>query len=267
MGLLDKVLSYVSENELLHIPAIAIYYYIYQCSLYPEEESFFDQLKKSIQSSIELFPESEKRDIFLHAINYCIGKMNAGEQKYIREAFELYKEGIETNLLIENGILSRYTFLNVTRIGLRLGEFDWTSHFIENYQGYLEKKHKDNIVDYSLAKLHFERGSYDEAMRLLVYADFNDILLQLNAKTMLIKIYFEKEEEDALESLLDSMRTYIQRKQVMGYHKSNYLNIIKFTKKILNLHPFQKEQIQKLRQEIEAISPLTEKEWLLAQLP
>jgi len=150
---------------------------------------------------------------------------------------------------------------------LRLGEFDWTSHFIEHYQKFLEKKHKDNIVDYSLAKLHFERGSYDEAMRLLIYADFNDILLQLNAKTMLIKIYFEKEEEDALESLLDSMRTYIQRKQVMGYHKANYLNIIKFTKKILNLHPYQKEQIQKLRQEIENISPLTEKEWLLAQLP
>lgn len=267
MGLLDKILSYVSENQLLHIPAIAIYYYIYQCSLHPEEESYFTQLKKSIQSSIELFPESEKRDIFLHAINYCIGKMNAGEEKYIREAFELYKKGIETNLLIENGILSQYTFLNVTRIGLRLGEFDWTSHFIEHYQKFLEKKHKDNIVDYSLAKLHFERGSYDEAMRLLIYADFNDILLQLNAKTMLIKIYFEKEEEDALESLLDSMRTYIQRKQVMGYHKANYLNIIKFTKKILNLHPYQKEQIQKLRQEIENISPLTEKEWLLAQLP
>jgi hypothetical protein len=149
----------------------------------------------------------------------------------------------------------------------RLGEFDWTSHFIDHFQAYLEKKYQENIVDYSLAKLHFEKGAYDEAMRLLVYADFNDILLQLNAKTMLIKIYFEKEEEDALESLLDSMRTYIQRKQVMGYHKSNYLNIIKFTKKILNLHPFQKEQIQKLKEEIETISPLTEKEWLLAQLP
>lgn len=62
------------------------------------------------------------------------------------------------------------------------------------------------------------------------------------------------------------MKTYLQRKKVMGYHKDNYKNIIQYTKKMLKVAHYDKAQIQKLKSEIESTNPLTERKWLLAQL-
>ena len=90
--------------------------------------------------------------------------------------------------------------------------------------------------------------------------------MNLHAKTMLVKMYYELDEGNALDSLLGSMRTYLQRKKVLSYHKTNYKNIISLTKKMLRVNPFEREQKEKLKTEIEATSPLTERRWLLEQL-
>ncbi len=79
-------------------------------------------------------------------------------------------------------------------------------------------------------------------------------------------MYYELEEFDVLDSLLESMRIYVQRKKVLGYHKNNYKNIIRFTKKLLKVTPYSSTKKEKLKQELEVAAPLTEKEWLLNQL-
>ena len=69
-----------------------------------------------------------------------------------------------------------------------------------------------------------------------------------------------------LEAHLNAMNNFIRRKRVLGYHKDNYLNIIRYTKKIMALKPYDKAAIQNLVAEIEAEEKLTEKRWLLQQL-
>ncbi|MDX1666194.1 MAG: hypothetical protein R3350_03145 [Saprospiraceae bacterium] len=265
-GLLTQVLNRIENGQYLDIPAIAIYYYTYKTLANKENPHFFERLKEQIRAHESRFPLSEMRDIYLMAINYCIGRMNAGRDEFIREAFELYRRGLNREILIENGIVSRFTFLNVLRIAMRLREFDWASEFIPAYKDHLDGRHRENIFHYSQARLHFEKKDYDSAMRLLIHADFDDILLQLNAKTMLFKMYYELDELDALESLLESLRTYMHRKQVMGYHKANYQNIIKYTRKLIRINPYSSEQKDKLEQEIQTAKPLTERDWLLRQL-
>jgi len=267
IGLLDEVLAYLENKpKLLEIPAIAMYYFGYKALTNKQEEQYFNKLKSQLIENAHFFPHSEIRDIYLMAINYCIGRMNAGDSAFIREAFELYQPGYERKILIENEQVSRLTFLNSVTIALRLGEFEWAEQFIENYQHYLEERYRESFVRFSLARLNFERKNYDEAMRLLVQVEFDDILFNLNARTMLLKMYYEQDEFDALDSLLGSTNTYLQRKKVMGYHKSNYKNIIRFTKKLTRINPFEKTEREKLYKEIEAANPLTEKSWLLEQL-
>ena len=83
---------------------------------------------------------------------------------------------------------------------------------------------------------------------------------------MLIKIYYEEGEYGVLDSLLESLRTYINRKKAIAYHKNIYNNLIRFTKRLIRLSPYDKAQKAKLRQEIEAANPLPERKWLLEQL-
>lgn len=267
IGLLHPLLSVIQNKSYLDIPGVAIYFYVYKTLIEKEDTTHFHLLKDQIKVSGHLFPLDEIRDIYLMAINYCIGRMNKGVKYFIREAFELFRLGFEKKILIEKNQINRVTFHNVVSISLVLREYEWVRVFIQDYQQYLEEKHKQGFVDYSLARLHYEEKNYDQAMKLLVQeAHYDDIIINLSAKTILAKMYYELEEFDVLESLLESMRTYIQRKKVMGYHKNNYRNVVRYTKKLLKATPYSSAKKEKLKNEISEVSPLTEKEWLLNQL-
>ncbi len=267
LQILDELLVYLESNQhLLEVPAIAIYYHQYKAMTSPDLIEHFQQLKKIIFENGHLFPVEEMRVIYLLTINYCIGKINAGTEGFLKETFDFYKEGIQKSIFLENGVISRFTFGNIVIAGLNLKEFEWVEIFINQYQEFLEEKHREDLVHFNLARLNFEKKNYKKAMQLFAMLDYDDILMNLVAKTMLLKMYYELDEFNALDSLLGSMKTYLQRKKVMGYHKDNYKNIIQYTRKMLKLTHYDKEQIQKLKLEIEAANPLTERKWLLAQL-
>ncbi len=267
IGLLEEILAFIEKKEYLEIPAIAIYYYSYKSITEQDNEDYFQNLKRQIVHNGHLFPLAEIRNIYLLTINYCIGRMNAGFDNYIREAFDLYGKGFEEEILmVENNIISRWTFLNVIGIALKLKEYIWIDEFINDYQKYLETKYRESVVHYSLARLNFEKGNYTKAMELHTQIEYDDILINLSAKSMMLKMYYELEEHDALESLLESMRNYLVRKKVIGYHKSNYKNIIKFTKKLVKINPYSRKEKEKFQTEVNQAKPLTEKNWLIKQL-
>jgi hypothetical protein len=266
VGLLEEVLRVVKENNYLEYPAVAIYYYTYMTQVDRDEESHFYNLKKEMINNGHLFPRAEIRDIYLLALNYCIGRINAGEPHYLRESFEIYRNALEQGVLFDEGVLSRYTFINVVTIGTNLEEFDWIAYFIEEFQQYLEDKYRENIVSYSLGKLHFEKKEYDKAMRLFSTVEYDDILMNMNAKVMQIQMFYEQGEFEVIESFLESTRTYLLRKKVIGYHRSTYKNIIRLTKKLVKINPYSAAQKEKLKIEIENTSPLIEKEWLLEKI-
>jgi len=248
IGLLEEILVYTEKNNLLENQRIGIHYYLYKIISANKVEDFYI-LKKYLKDTTSI-PKIEIRDAYLNCINFCISQMNTGNEVFIKEAFDLYKSGIEKKVLIENNILSRWTFKNTIAIALRLKEFEWVESFIENYNQYLEEKYRESFLHFNYAKLYYAKGDYDRALEVIQKYEFSDILINLDAKTMLLKIYYETDEVKILESLLESMRAYIQRKN----------------KKLLKVNPYSKAQKEKLKVEIEAAKPLTEKAWLLKQL-
>ncbi len=264
IGLLEEVLDYVEKSDLLKFPAIAIYYYGYKSITEPENEVHFDNLKKEVLTSDSFFFKTEMRDIYLMTVNYCIGKMNKGDSKFIREAFELYKRGFETGIYIENGIVSRWTFQNLVLIGLSLKEYSWIENFIHKYKDIVDKAYRESIVNFCYAKLYYTKGDFDRAKDHLLFVNYTDALINLRAKIILMKMYFEEKEIEPLESLLGSMGIYVQRKEVSAFHKVNSKNIIRLTKKLLRV--VSQKQRAKLKLEIETVNPLSEREWLLGQL-
>ena len=218
-----------------------------------------------MQQHIDHFPKGEMRDIYLLAINHCIFKMNKGSDQFLREGFELYQSGLQNELLLENGFLSPFTYKNVAIIGLKLKEFAWVENYLEQYKKYLRPDTRDNIYTYNLAHYYFRTDNFSEAMKLLQQTDFEDILHNLDARRMLLRMYFELEEYEALESLLESFTTFIRRKKI-GYHGENYLNLIKFTRRLLALPHFDKKGKRALIEQIKTEENLAEKSWLLAQL-
>lgn len=219
-----------------------------------------------MQAATDSLPEEELRSLHFLAINFCIQRFNRGEEHYLGEVFGLYQNGLQQGILLINDQLSRFAFANIAGIAIRLGEFAWTEDFIKQFAPKIERQHRRNYQDFILAKLHFARRNLDQAQTLLQNVEYEDVFLNLDAKVLLLKIYFENNEMEVLDSFISSFQRFLQRKKGLGYHRENYLNTLQFTRRLISLNPYDKKEKEALKMEIEGTKALGEKEWFLGQL-
>jgi len=259
----EELVERAEQGEFANLPAISVYLHCYRMLRTPSEEIHFQRFKSILLDDGERFSAEELHGLFILAINYCVRKLNAGNSHYYREALELYKEGLAKNHLLEEDILSRFTYHNIVAIGLHVGELDWVRFFINEYKNRLERRYRESVFSFNLARLAYAERKHHHVLELLQKANYRDPLHNLAAKTLLMKTYFDLGELDSLQSLLDAMRNYIQRKRVLGYHRSNYLNIIRYAEKLLRLRPNDRTAVAELRVAIEKEEVLTEKAFFL----
>ncbi len=266
IDLLDAVLLTVGKNDkYLKIPAISFYYFGYHLLVH-SDESFFIPFKNLLVNEGNKFPEEELRDLYLIAINFCIKQLNLGNPPFLSELFDMYKLSLESGVLLQGKIMSRLSFINIVSVALKLNEFTWAQDFVLQYKSTLEERFREDVFDYNQAKIFYRQGRYAEAMRLLSATDFGEVLIHLDGKLMLLKMYYELDEIDSLEALLDSMRVYIHRKKVIGYHKTNYLNTISLVKKLIYLKPGDSKEGEALKSAVQSKDILTEKKWIIERI-
>lgn len=96
-----------------------------------------------------------------------------------------------------------------------------------------------------------------------ILSNENCTLYNLDARRMLIRIYYEQGAWAALESQLDSFSVYLHRQTNIGYHRKIYLNLLRFIRKILNIAPTNISAKTLLREEIIKADVVAEREWLI----
>ena len=263
-GLLDAVLAHINQSKALQkIPAIGLYYFCYLFLTEAEGETYFVQFKKQLFVQVGQLPVEEQRNLHLLALNFCIRKINQLEIDYFREALDLYQSALKSDLLLENGQLSHFAYNNIVAIALKVDDTDWAEQFIQEQAPFLEKKHRNASFHLNLARVEYRRQNMKSALLHLQEADYKDLINNLIAKTLQLKIYFETGEFDALDAHLQSMQTFIRRQKGIGYHKTNYQNIIRYTRRLMQLNTNSRSAQRSLRQQLEEEPVLTEKEWLL----
>ncbi|MDX1912759.1 MAG: hypothetical protein SFV22_14810 [Saprospiraceae bacterium] len=266
-GLLDSVLNSLKGHRYLEIPVVAAYYHGYYSQAGGDDSAgHFTRLKAILEKHAPRFSMSETHDLYLIAINFCIRRINQREERFFQEVFDLYQSGLRYGALLEGGTLSRWTYNNVTVAGLRLKAFEQVWQFLHEYAPLLPREHREGALHFNLAKYHYELGELPAAMQHLLLIGYDDVLQNLVAKTMLCKIYYELDETDSLENQLDSIQIYLRRQKVLGYHRDNYLAIVRFFRKLLKVNWNNRSEIAALREEILAAPVLTEREWLLKQV-
>lgn len=262
--LLDAVLEILQKGTYREEPAIQLYFHAFLMLKQKDGTHHFDRVKADIQQFWQQLPAAEVRDVYLFAINYCIRRLNAGERIFIQEAFGLYRQALDQLVLLENEELSAFTYKNIARLGIALNQDDWVARFLEDWKGALNPQLRDNTYRYNMAYLHFQRKNYEQAMLLLRQVEFKDTLNNLDARRMLLRAYFELGAYQALESLLASFTTYIHRQKHLGYQRENYLNLIRFVRRLLN--PMNKAERNELREAIEQTPALAERKWLIEKV-
>lgn len=266
-GLTKEVLNEVEQRQLYHIPAIGLYYYYYKAQTNSENLEYFKLLQTTLAKHASLFDALEIRDIYLLGINIGIKNLNQGNADFVPVLLEIYKSGIEQKILYNSETLSRFTFKNVIALALGLKQYEWVKNFIEEQVQFLDPQTKDSSYQYNLAKLHYCKGEYGKALKLLVLTtSSDDVYMSLDTKILLTRIHYEQENFDALESLINSFKSFIRRKKIISYHRESYRNFLNCLIKLTNVNPFDKTAKKTLRDEIKQLQALPEKDWFLLQL-
>ena len=247
-------------------PALALLAHSLRALQDPDDVAAFRQATALLIRHPDLFPAAESRDLYMAAINFCIRRQNRGERDYAREALALYRNALSRGILLENGVLPKYTYNNIHLLAQVTGERDWAYTFLEQYRHHLPAADRDNIFRYNLAIFHYRAGEHGRVLELLRAVEFSEVFINLDVRRMLLKGYYELGEWSVLASLLDSFKAYLRRQKNLGYHRASYLNLVKFTQKVMRVAGKRAAVRQQLAAQIEAAEAVAEREWLLEKL-
>jgi hypothetical protein len=128
---------------------------------------------------------------------------------YTKKAFELYLYAIKKSYFIENNEISRFTFTNIITLGIKLKEFKKSEKFMNTYAKYIDINYRQNTIDFNSAKLLYNKGQRDKALRILLTNELKDIIWNLNAKHLVMKILFEKRDLEVLSFQLIAFKKNI----------------------------------------------------------
>jgi hypothetical protein len=267
MLFIDEIIQHVESHGYLDVPPIKVYYQILLVNKHPNEREYYDSLKLLIREYIHLFPEPQVKEILDAAFNYCILRSNTGTPEFVRELFLLYQEWLPLGLLQVQGKLDPFHFKNIVTAGLRITEFDWVENFIYQYSPLLEERNRENAVTFNLAQLYFYKKDYLRVIQLLSKVEYDDMTYNLNSKTLLMASYYELDEIEALGSLLDTFRVYLNRnKELPATRRKHYLNTISIVRKLSKIISGDTKQIEKLTAEVENTQGVVSKNWILEKL-
>lgn len=260
-------LSFIEEHFLAEAPVKA-YYLVAQMLMHPEEAHLFKSLKQYLLEQQASIDRHDLQILYIHLQNYCIHiKINAGHTEYFQELFDIQKTLIEQEIVFEDGVLGTQYYKNVITVGLHIKAFDWVEHFIQHYTERLPKAKQENSLNYNLAKVYFHRKEYDRVIELLREVTYKNINYALGGKLMLLKTYYEQQEYLVLDSLADSFRIYLQRNKLISRSlKQQYLNLIRFVKKLSNVAPYDKAAIAKMERDAKQSKSLADKAWVFEKI-
>ncbi|MFN0201482.1 MAG: hypothetical protein ACKVTZ_08175 [Bacteroidia bacterium] len=263
----DDILAYIAKNaKIQHIPALNIYYHTACMLRYPLQRSHFEQAYQLIQQYAQLFPITEKKNLYRILRNYCAKRSG----RYFEEQlWDLYRISLESSLLYDEWeYIPAITFESIVILSLRLKKVDWVVNFLENYHPYLPQKAENEHYQYCRAKLYFAQKNYTHIVKILNSMDTKSSLSKIKKRRLLLQTYFElakenQKEQYIYEELLDlNLKSFVKflndKKTISTHYKEANKNFAYCLRKILTQTPH--SELQRI---IQQIKPLMEKDWLL----
>ncbi len=260
----ETIIASIIDSEYNQDPIFRAYIIVYQLFKEPNE-SLFQELNNIIikENNVKFIDTSKALLSILQ--NFCIRFINTGQSEYLNFLFENYKFGLQ--FIKKSGDLTSASYRNITYCALQLNEIEWAESFVVNYYTMVTENDQDNAYNLNLARIGFVKKEYKIAMRHLLRVTYEDAFYASSARILLIKCYYELNDEFPLMSYCASLMQYLHRNKEFTKARIEYIiQFIKFVKSLQNNRlKNSKEFFKKMSKKISESSSL-EKDWLILKL-
>lgn len=266
---IDNILMLIEDGGPLDIPINQIYRLLLNLLKNPESKELLHKLEELL-NLYEPIISTERYKSFraFHRFFWHQVYLKSGNDYSRRHIFEMYQEHLEKGYFYFDGLIPYTAFRNLVMFALILHEFDWVKTFLETHPPerifgtrYPHEAHSLNVAEY-----HFYLKEYETALEKLVYRHFENPSLGILSDMLLIKIYYETDNE-LLDSRMKAIDQKIRRSKLNQETKNRYFNFLKKLDKIIKYGNQKKSpKRERLIAEIKNTSEIVYREWLLEKL-
>jgi len=211
---------------------------------------------------IDNFPNKLIQEPLIYLLNYCMKVYEAGRKDFLTEMFELYKFGLDHQLLLQNGHLATSDFKNIVVLATTLCQLDWAKKFVTNYAKLLTDNDRENVVLLCKAQVECESNNLRKVLKILQDVEFNDVYDNLMSRSLMLRAYYNLNEWNALEFFLEAYSKFVRRNMGLSEEvKISLFNMIKFTKVLIQAQ-FKQTSKKQLLEKLESYSSIYNKNWL-----
>jgi len=255
-------------------PSIYFYYLLLEVLESNQTGDFFN-LKNYFFEYSEQIEQPSRVSIFRALNNFCLAAIRNGQSNFAFEHLGLYEFGFKKELILVDGMVSMSSFLNAVTSGILCNKTDWVKAFIDKYQKYISPKNQKAIMTMAKAYLAFHEHKYDEVTSLLI--DFKSSLsvLNINARTLTTRAYFEAFIfDDSYYELflasLDSFNKYLYRTKEHNKNNikanQNFIYYLRQLGKLQLENRINENTLKQLTLEIKNTQPIHASSWFINRI-
>jgi hypothetical protein len=256
----------LQSNSVQEAPVIGIFYMVYQLILDPENDTLF----KDFETALEVYKtriSPHKLINFKSYYRYFWSKkyFRSGDENALRKMFEIYRDHYEQGYFFIDGKI-HFNALRVLLVyALKNKKFEWIGQVLAKItpQQICGTRYVQEVHSLNLAEYHFYLGEFDAAQDHLIYKNFENPTFGILADVLLIKVYFETDQE-LIEHRMKALDQKVRRSKLSPELKSRYLQFLSKLNQVIKIQHLKKSpKRDKLLQEIKNTPGIVEREWLL----
>lgn len=266
----DVVINHIEENiaeiKKEH-PVIYTEYLTIKMMTGEETDRYFNELHSFVIKNISRMNQARLEEVYFPLINYGFNKVALGENSFLNKIFKIYETFEKNGFYSEMKSIQDIDFISIVIAGLRLNKVAWIESFADKYGNKLALSVKEDCMNLVNALIYQQKKNYDAAISSLDKVNYKNSYYYMKSKETLIKIYYETDETEILESLIDSTTHYLKRrKDILSIHYDRYMKFLKYLKRLIKAVDGDDYDKLLLKKDLSGDVNVIGKEWLLLQL-
>jgi len=270
--MIDEILSLIKKEELGNNPTLMVFSNILLL-LYTKDAAYYEQLKNLKTKYFEELRRDDQYILFVHLYDFCAYMVNfKSDDSYNIDMLEIYKEMMQREFMTKDNFLY-FNFMNVVKVACRVKEYEYSEIFIKEYQGSIPAEEKDNVLSFCYGTIENSKGNFEKALRHFSKSNFQNFIMKVQIKILLLKIYYKLEMFEQAVGMIDTFRHYITReKNLLNEHRESYNKFLTLMTELIKIkesgskdNGFELEQLKKTAENMPA-NPFRIRTWLQEEL-
>ncbi len=262
--LLNEVLGLSKVIDFSRFHLIGLYHQSIILLKQRKEVCHFSTFLTALDEHGPFVPREELHSLYVIAQNYCVLQIIDGKRAFYQHLFHIYRKMVLEKILFISKYIPSGLLKNIISLSCQINAYDWAHEFLATYSAYLEPETRVQTFNYYEATIFFYQKDFHKAQVLLAQTESKDLVFEVDRRFVLLKIYYELREYEALLNLLHAFNGFIRSNKGLAQNmKSSYLNFAKTVKQLAKIwhHPTP-SKLKKIQEKLTTYKEVSDKKWL-----